>query len=248
MAIRDTQDCLLFEVPSVGVGHFRDTQDCLLFEVPYTAPVIGYPLTPPSVFHPQDVTMRMMNLVAESVSPFSGEQQEQQWAQWWEVEVALRPQLRKDYEAVVGFLAALNGKYGTFLFGDHNAAAPQGVATGTPLVSAGNVSGANQIITNGWTHSVAGILAAGDYIQVTGLNALGVSVQRIYKNLFSANSDGSGNATFTIFPTLREVPSTGASIVLANTAGTFRLMENASEWRIARNRVSTISFKAREVL
>jgi hypothetical protein len=182
------------------------------------------------------------------VSPFSGEQQEQQWAQWWELEVALIPQLRSDYEAVVGFLGALNGKYGSFLFGDHNAVAPQGVATGTPLVSAGNVSGSNQLITHGWTVSRAGILVPGDYIQVTAPNSLSVNVQRIYKVLLSANSDSSGNATFTIFPTLREVPASGTAIILNNTAGTFRLTENNSEWRISRYRVGTISFKAREVL
>lgn len=248
MAIRDTQDCLIFEVPSLGTGYIRDTQDCLLFEIPYFPVPINYPLTPPSVFHPQDVTMRMMNMVAESISPFSAEQQEQQWAQWWEVEVALRPQLRVDYEAVVGFMAALNGKYGSFLFGDHNATAPQGVATGTPVVSAGNTSGSNGLITHGWTPSITGILKAGDYLQVTAPNSLSVNMQRLYKNLFDVNSDGSGNATITVFPTVREVPASGTSIVLANTAGTFRLMDNASEWRIARNRVGTISFKAREVL
>jgi hypothetical protein len=248
VAIRDTQDCLIFEVPSVGTGHIRDTQDSLIFEIPYSAMAISYPLTPPAALHPQEVTMRMMNVVGETTSPFSGEQQEQQWAQWWEVEVALRPQLRVDYEAVVGFLAALNGKYGTFLFGDHNAAAPQGIATGTPLIGSGNASGSNQVITTGWNPSQTGILKAGDYMQWSALNSLGVNVQRLHKVLFDANSDGSGHATFTIFPTIREVPSVGASIVTANTAGTWRLLENASEWRIARNRVGTISFKAREAL
>lgn len=248
MAIRDTQDCILFEVPTLGTGLIRDTQDSLLFEVPFFSVPSVTVLTPPSGFHPQDVTMRMMNVIGETSSPFSGEQQEQFWAQWWEMDVSLIPQMRADYEAVVGFLAALSGKYGQFLLGDHNAKTPQGVATGTPVVSAGNVSGSSQFITQGWTHSVTGILQAGDYIQVTALNALGVNMQRIYKVLFTANSDSGGNATFQIFPTLREVPTSGTAIVLNNTAGTFRLIENPTEYKIARTRVATISFKAREVL
>ena len=79
---------------------------------------------------------------------------------------------------------------------------------------------------------MTGILQAGDYIQVTALNALGVNMQRIYKVLFTANSDSGGNATFQIFPTLREVPTSGTAIVLNNTAGTFRLIENPTEYKI----------------
>jgi hypothetical protein len=248
MAIRVTQACLITEAPSIAAGNIRVTQACLILEEPYFAMPIAYPLTPPAALSPQEVTMRMMNLVAETISPFSGSQQEQQWAQWWEIEVAVRPYLRVDYEAIVGFLAALNGKYGSFLFGDHNAKTPQGVATGAPTIGTGNASGSNQVITAGWSASVAGILKAGDYLQWSAVNSLGVTVQRLHKVLFDANSDAGGNATFTIFPTIREAPSSGTSIITANTAGTFRLMENASEWKIARTRVGTINFKAREVL
>ena len=117
MAIRDTQDCILFEVPTLGTGLIRDTQDSLLLEVPFFSVPSVTVLTPPSGFHPQDVTMRMMNVIGETSSPFSGEQQEQFWAQWWEMDVSLIPQMRADYEAVVGFLAALSGNYGQFLLG-----------------------------------------------------------------------------------------------------------------------------------
>lgn len=243
MAIRDTQDCLIFEVATLGTSLLRDTQDCLIFEVPYTPVSIVYPLTPPAALKPQDVTMHMMNVVGENISPFVASQQEQQWpGQWFELEVALRPMLRADYEAVVGFLGALNGKFGTFLFGDHNAKTPQGVATGTPLVNGANASGSNAINLKGFTPGVTGILKAGDYMQIATSGGL----QRLYKNLFDINSDGSGNATATVFPTIREALVDGLSVVLNNTAGTFRLMENDIVWKIARSRSTSISFKAME--
>lgn len=249
MAIRIDQAVLVSEVPSLATSNLRIDQLALIFEVPVIATSIIYPLTPPSQLQPQDVVLRMVNLIGETVSPFVGSQQEQQWpGQWFELEVSVAPMLRVNYEAVVAFLGALNGKYGTFLFGDHNAKTPQGVATGTPQAAAGNVSGSNQFLTQGWTDSVAGILQAGDYMQVTALNSLGVSMQRLYKVLFTQNSSATGTATFTIFPTLREVPSTGATITLVNTAGTFRLLENATEWRTPRQRTGLISFKAREAL
>lgn len=243
MALRDTQDCLIFEVPTVLASNLRDTQDCLIFEVPIPPVGITYPLTPPAALKPQDVTMRAVNIVGESVSPFVGSQNEQQWpGQWFELDAALRPMLRTDYEAVVGFLVALNGKYGTFLFGDHNAKTPQGVATGTPVVNGAVVSGNNEIPTTGWTPSTSGILKAGDYMQIT----TGGGPQRLYKLLFDMNSDAGGNAVATVFPTVREALTNGLSIVLNNTAGTFRLVENSTEWKIARTRSTMISFKAKE--
>lgn len=255
MSIRDTQDCLLIEVPTGGTSHIRDTQDCLLFEIPYFPVPLTYPLTPPGVMHPQDVTMRMVNLVGETVSPFSGTQQEQLWqGQWWEMEWALAPMLRQNAEQVFAFVAALNGKYGALLAGDHNSyvgrpwPSPQGVATGSPVCAAGNTAGSNQLLTSGWSASIANILAAGDYLQITAVNSLGVSMQRLYKNLFAANSNSSGQATLTIFPPLREAPGSGTSIVLTDTAGTFRLSDNSPEVRIARNGLYTITLKMKEVL
>jgi hypothetical protein len=243
VALRDTQDCLIIEVPTVGAGQLRDTQDCLIFEIPAPIVSIAYPLTPPVALKPQDVTMRMVNLIGENVSPFVGSQNEQQWpGQWFELEASLRPMLRADYEAVVGFLGALNGKYGTFLFGDRNAKTPQGVATGTPLVNGAVASLSNQIPTKGWTALINGILKAGDYMQITTAGG----PQRLYKLLFDMNSDAAGHAVATVFPTVREALTDGLAITLNSTAGTFRLMENSLEWKIARTRSAAISFKARE--
>jgi hypothetical protein len=257
VAIRDTQDVLIFEVPTLGSAKIHDTQDALLFEIPIPAVTISYPLTPPTQLGPQQCKVRMVSVVGETVSPFTGNQQEQQWpAQWWELDISLPPMMRATSAAIrsadkrytaelwTTFLAALNGKYGTFLQGDPNASTPAGIATGSPVVISGGASVApnNVISTTGWTPSQTGILLAGDYIQLQ----VSGSPQRLYKNLFDANSDAGGNATLTVFPMVHEAIPGGTMIVVSNPKGTFRLKDNASEFDIDRARVYGISFSAKE--
>ncbi len=256
MALRDTQDVLIFEAPTLAAGNLRVSQDCLIFEVPITPVPITYPLTPPQQLGPQECTLNMRSFVGEAESQFTGNQQEQQWpSQWFELEVSLPPMMRATSAAMRSadkrftaelwftFLAALGGKYGTFLMGDPNAKAPAGIATGTPVTSGtSSVAPNNVLTTGGWTPSTAGILLAGDYIQVTPSGGS----QRLYKNLFDVNADAGGNASLTVFPMLHEAIGSGISIITANPQGTFRLSENLSKVQIDRARVYGISFKAKE--
>jgi hypothetical protein len=256
VALQDEQDVLFFEVPTVGTGGLRVLQDVLFFEVPVIPVPFTYPLTPPTQLGPQQCKVRMVSVVGETISPFTGNQQEQQWpAQWFELDIALPPMMRapnlavrnadKRYTAELwaSFLAMLGGKYGTFLQGDPNAKTPAGVATGTPVTSGTSIAAPNNVITTtGWTPSITGILLAGDYIQATPSGGW----QRLYKVLQDVDSDAGGNASLSVFPMLHEQLGSGLSIVTANTAGTFRLAQNQSEFDIDRARVYGISFKAKE--
>ena len=134
---------------------------------------------------------------------------------------------RANAEKWFSMLVALRGQLGTFLAGDDQCATtPQGVATGTPLVNGAQGSMSNTLATKGWTHNVTGILLAGDYIQLgTG------TAQRLYKVLTDADSDSSGNATFDIFPTLREGVTDSQPLTIQNCMGTFRLAQNDRERR-----------------
>jgi hypothetical protein len=256
VAIRDTQDCLLFEVPTVATANLRDTQDSLLFEIPIPAVSISYPLTPPTQLGPQECKMRCVSVVGETDSPFSGNQQVQQWpAQWFEMDISLPPMMRaanlsgrsdKRYTAELWFtmLAALGGKFGTVLMGDPNATTAAGIATGSPTVASGGAAVApnNVIGTTGWTINTTGILLAGDYIQLTPSGA----PQRLYKNLFDANSDAGGNASLTVFPMLHEAIPGGTVITVVSPKGTFRLKDNISEIDIDRARTYGINFTLKE--
>lgn len=216
-------------------------------EVQTPPAMLTYPLYPPAVLGPQDCSLTMLNAIAETISPFTMGQQEQQWpGQMFLLELTLPPMPRSQAEPWLAFLGGLFGKFGTFLMGDYNALSPQGSVPGSPVVNGSNPNGLNVLNTRGWTASQSGILLAGDYIQVTASGS-GMP-QRIYKNLATANSDGSGDATLQIFPNIRESLVDGISIVTANCAGTFRLQDNATAWKEDRNKLYTISFKAREAI
>jgi hypothetical protein len=148
---------------------------------------------------------------------------------------------RADAEYWVAFLLKLNGPFGTFLLGDPLGATARGVATGTPLVNGGSQVG-NELITDGWTTSQTGILRAGDYIQIGS----GATAQ-LYKILDDVNSDGSGNATLTIWPSLRSSPADEAVITVSSPKGNFRLTTQPS-WDIDEASIYGMTFGAREAL
>jgi len=204
---------------------------------------ITYPLSLPSNRQISRVRLNAIDIVGLSQSPFTASQQVYRYqGQYWEADITLRPMSREEAEYWISFLLKLNGQYGTFLLGDPNGATPRGVATGTPLVKGASQTG-NELLTDGWTSGITGIMKAGDYIQLgTGANA------RLYKVLDDVNSDGSGNATLTIYPDLRSSPSDNAPIVVNNAKGNFRLNSAQTSWDITEAQFYGITFGAREAL
>jgi len=226
----------------------RSTQEVLLISIPYTPLGINYPLTPPAIsgIGPQDFTMTEVNVVGETESPFTLGQQIQQWpGQQLQIELNLPPMLYVQAEQWLAFLGSLLGKYGTFLMGDYNRPTPQGAMSGSPLASGSNPPGLNTINLRGATPSISNWAVAGDYIalQVSGFP------QRIYKVLQSQASDGSGNVNgLSVFPNIRETVPDGTVITTVNCQGTFRLQENSVVWKVDKNKVYSISFKAKEAI
>lgn len=77
----------------------------------------------------------MPNKVAISRSEFTSQQQVQEHqGSMWRGKVSLPQMKRENAEDWLGFLAALHGRFGTFLIGDPNGETARGVATGTPLL------------------------------------------------------------------------------------------------------------------
>lgn len=204
---------------------------------------ITYPLTPPSTPGIRTSGFKMANAVAISESPFTFEQQAyaHQGERFGPITITMPPMKRDKAGPWIAFFAKLQGRKGTFLMGDPDGKTPQGVATGTPLVNGGSQTG-NSLVTDGWTHSVTGILKANDYIQLGS-----GSTARMYMVLDDVNSDGSGNATLTIWPSLRSTPLDNAAIVVSNCVTQFRL-DGDFGWDADLNSVYTWSFSASEAL
>jgi hypothetical protein len=127
---------------------------------------IIYPLTPPTSPGFRRVQFAARSVAGITASPFTGQQQVYSWpGEWWEATAELPAMLRADAEAWIAFLASLRGVYGTFNFGDPAGRTPRGVATGSPVVYGAAQSGTS-LLTAIWAGSQAGILKAGDYLQI----------------------------------------------------------------------------------
>lgn len=178
---------------------------------------ISYPLSLPSAPSPIRVEWRTASAVGLPTSPFTFKQQTQVFSgQMWEVDITLPLMQRAQADEWIAFFLKLNGREGTFLFGDPWATAPRGVATGTPRINGGSQVG-QSLVTDGWSASTTAILRAGDWISFDN---------RLYKVLTTVNSNGSGQATLDIFPALRSSPLDNTIITTTNCKGLFRLSDN----------------------
>jgi len=204
---------------------------------------ISYPLSLPTTTGIAKIRLVANDIVGISQSPFTAAQQVYRYTgQFWEADITLPPMTRAEAEYWISFLLKLNGPYGTFLLSDPVGGTARGVATGTPLVNGGSQTG-NELVTDGWTTSTTGILKAGDYIQLGS-----AATARLYKVLDDVNSDGSGNATLTLWPDLRSAPADNATITVSNPKGVFRLATASAQWDVNEASIYGLTFGAREAL
>jgi hypothetical protein len=204
---------------------------------------LSFPITLPTSPLSRSITIRPRAATGALQNPFTYTPQVQVWGgQRWEADVELPPMPRRaDAEAWIAVLTGLNFQEGSFLLGDTANPTARGAATGTPLVNGASQSGYD-LVTDGWTAGVTGILKAGDWIQLGS-----GSTARLYKVMVDANSDGAGNATLTLWPRLRSSPADNAAIVVSSAKGVFMLAE-VPEWSIDYARKYGLSFKAIEDL
>ena len=204
---------------------------------------ITYPLTLPSHTGIRNITLRAVNTVGLTQSPFTYAQQAVAHSgQRWECDVSLPAMNRADAEQWVAFLVSLRGQLGTFTLGDPVGASPRGSAGGTPLVNGASQTGGTLAI-DGCTASQTGWLKAGDYIQLgTGASAT------LHKVLADADSNSSGEVSLDIWPYIRTAPNDNATVVVTNTVGRFRLASNEQNWNIRETSVYGITFGGVEAI
>jgi hypothetical protein len=207
---------------------------------------ISYPLSTPTNKTIAEIRLIARNVVGVSTSPFSFKQQTYQFSgQRWEADIQLPAMQRENAEQWVAFLMSLYGQKGTFLLGDPLGTTAQGsasTAAGTPVVNGASQTGGTLAI-DGLPASATNYLKAGDYIQLGS-----AATAQLYKVLSDASSNGSGEATLDIWPDLRSSPADGATVVVANAKGVFRLNDNATSWDINRMALYGIAFGAVESL
>ena len=188
---------------------------------------ISYPINLPATPGPQHVDWAPMSAVGAVTSPFTFQSQVQaHQGQIWAVRITVPPMIAADAEPWVAALLSLNGRQGTFFWGDRVRKMPRGSAGGTPLVDGAGQTG-QELITDGWPNSVNGVLKMGDFFQL-GSGA----TTRMYRILKDVNSNGSGQATLDFWPRLREIPADNAAIVTSEPKCVWRLKDNLMDWSV----------------
>jgi hypothetical protein len=109
-----------------------------------------------------------------------------------------------------------------------------GAYAGTPVVNGASQTGSS-LVTNGWSNSITGLLNMGDVFTIAGVYAVNPKNRQSTGALqnfvvqATANSDGSGNSTLTIYPaittsgayqTVTASPANGAPITVKGSAST----------------------------
>ena len=192
---------------------------------------LTYPLNTPTTIGIESISLRAVNAVSTSQSPFTYKQQVVDFGgQRWEASVSI-PSVRRDLAADwKAMLVGLRGPVGTFLLGDPDYVTPRGDATFCSVT--GNAGNSAVTVT------MLGTLKAGDYIQLgSGSSA----------KLHQVLLDQTGNGTLEIWPNLRKDYS-AETAVLNSPKGVFRLKQNVTEWSINNASAYGISFEAVEVV
>jgi hypothetical protein len=189
----------------------------------------------------QAVVWNQKSTVGVSASPFTGQQQVQEWSgQWLEAQVTLPRMTRAQANQWIAFLVSLRGMAGVFMFGDPAGKVPQGAATGAPQISDNaNGNGGYSVMTKGWTPNVNHILMPGDWMEIDN---------HIYMILSDESSDPAGIASFDIWPALRTNPQDGLPIIVNNAQGLFRLSANQTSWDIDEALTFGLQFNCMEAI
>jgi len=207
---------------------------------------ITYPLSMPTNTNVATVSLIASNTVGITTSPYNYKLTVyKHQGQRWEADINLPLMKRADAEEWITFFMKQYGGYGTFLLGDPNAATPRGSAAttaGTPVVNGASQTG-DELAIDGLPASATGYLKAGDYIQ---LGSSGTA--QLYKVLDDVNSNASGEATLTIWPDLRSSPADGATVVVTDAKGVFRLSTPTHNWNIDTAGFYSMAFGAVEAL
>ena len=198
--------------------------------------LIAVPASPSA---PASMEFTLQDTVATSLSPFTGQQQIQDWqASFLEASVSMPPLTQAQAQNWIAFLMALRGQANVFQLGDPLARSPRGSGLGAPLVDGSGQTG-YAVALKGFTANAANVLLPGDWIQIG---------YRAYRTVAPANANGTGRLSLAIWPQLREPPNDGDVVILNNTKGLWRLAQNARKWSITAARVYGMQFEIREAI
>lgn len=194
---------------------------------------VSYPLSLPSGLI--SVSLTPQKAVAITRNPFSFQSYKQDWGgDRWIAQVAVQVRTEPQIAEWRAFLSALANGKGNFLLGDPNYMGAKGWVDPSATVNGSGQAGTTVDLTGFQANAV--VLKAGDCFQIEN---------RLYTALQDATSDGLGEVTVDIFPSLRGVPADGATVTFAKPKGLFRVI-GAGQLVGLPQRLYRVSFQAEE--
>jgi len=199
--------------------------------------LVSFPTTPGL----RSLDISVKDATATVNSPYTGQTQAQLWpgGDMLLGTVTLPPMQRADADNWESALMQCRGMAYAFQMGDPLRQTPRGNPSGNAQCvdsSANNVAMSTYLDTTGWTPSTANLLLPGDYIQIG---------YRLHRALDPVSSDSGGNATISIWPSLREAPA-NANVITSGTQGLWRLASNQRDWSSDYTGFTHMSFKIQE--
>ena len=190
----------------------------------------------------------MEDAVVAVSSPYTNTTQRFEWpgAELWTGTLTLPPMTPDEYRPWEAALAQCRGMSNAFLLGDERYMHPGGRIDGNskPVCATANVATDNLVsskilLIRGCKSNVADLLLRGDRLQVG---------YRLYRVLDDVSSDGSGNASIEVWPSLREQPADGTAINLNRPRGLFGLADNKQSLSYDISKFTTRSIRVMEYL
>lgn len=172
-------------------------------------------------------TMEMNHGLATSV--FSGQSQAQRGAlERWSFTMGIRGMNRRDAQVAQGFFLRLEGQLNLFRMHDPAAALPLGRALGKPVLAANATPGARTLSISGWAANVAGILKAGDWVQIG---------DQLAKVRVDATSNAAGACSIDIWPKVMKTVAAGQPLIVRQARGLFRFVSDLPSWELDAGRL-----------
>jgi hypothetical protein len=194
----------------------------------------------PSVMTSKMVEFSVFDQVSVVSSPFNGVTYTRSYpgAESWSLTVTLPPLSVTHSDIWTSALMEMRGRQNAMLLSDPLRLQPRGSAAGAPVANTAggtgwNAIGTTTLYTRGWKASQFRCLLPGTNLQIG---------YRLYRVLSQVDTDVNGDASISIWPSLREVPADGQAIILSQPAGLFRLSNNLRKWSTSIGLLSTVSF------
>lgn len=123
--------------------------------------------------------------------------------QAWQIDLSFGAMNRATFAPLWSFLTSRGGQASSFTISLPGLVTPRGTASGAPVVNGAAQIGAS-LITDGWANNSA-VLMKGDFIEIDG-------DKKVYQITEDATSNGSGQATLSLYPNMRKTPPDGVTV------------------------------------